>query len=146
MLKLDNFNTTTVSYKLVNGDWYQDRNLELNLSAKHLNLENQSFIVTKTDFCGGSNSLHDPWPDGHYVEAESFPVKKYKIIFFQSGCFTNLLVPEEVEMIQSTSNILDVKLEFNPEKEMNLEDIKIMLKNLLEKDFRLLQVKGSEDE
>jgi hypothetical protein len=63
------------------------------------------FVVTGTEMSGGGTG-HGPgdvYPDGHGVTAQRITTEGWsvgkKVFFRQSGCFTNLLLREHVELV-----------------------------------------------
>jgi len=86
------------------------------------------FLVKKVSFCGGSNSTHDPWPDGHYVEAESFPINKYNLSFYQSGCFNGLLFPKDIVLVKGASNLIEAKIQIPDDDNLFLDKLKDFLR------------------
>jgi hypothetical protein len=65
------------------------------------------YIVTKTTYGGGGTGMgrHDVYPDGHEVECKKltkdggWDKNGRKISFYQSGCFTAMITPEQIQPI-----------------------------------------------
>lgn len=60
------------------------------------------FLVIKTAFDGGSSDIRDSYPNGHHVFAKKLKDGKFdpdgiEISFYQSGCFTNTILPSEIQ-------------------------------------------------
>lgn len=56
------------------------------------------FAVTKCFMGGGGtgHGPHDTYPDGWHVFAEKMDNRDIKVDFYQSGCFTAMILPEEI--------------------------------------------------
>lgn len=105
------------------GGWSRKVNLTLNTSTKRA-YRDEVFKVTHTEIGGGgcAHGPHDRFPDGHRVFATCIS-DGAKIMFYQSGCFTNVVIPSSVELVERgverldeleafTSKVADVLSEF----------------------------------
>lgn len=76
------------------------------------------YVVVETKTDGGSRSDRDYYPDGHHVFAQklkkdgSYSMKAEKINFYQSGCFTNTILPENTIKVTE----LEMERTFVPKK------------------------------
>ncbi len=57
------------------------------------------YVVVKTEYGGGSSSAG--YPDGHSVTCQKMWSKDriLKVSFYQSGCFTTRIKPEDIEIV-----------------------------------------------
>lgn len=62
-----------------------------------------NWIVSKTTYDGGGtgHGPHDVYPNGHHVfiEREVEDGKTLKANFYQSGAFTAMILPEDIEVV-----------------------------------------------
>lgn len=72
-----------------------------------LKIPEGEYLVIKTDFCGGGtgHGQHDIYPDGHNVTCKKLRDGKYdadgfEVSFYQSGSFTAMILPEELEVVR----------------------------------------------
>lgn len=64
------------------------------------------FVVVETHFDGGGTG-HGPldvYPNGHRVVAKKLKEGKWdskgrKLEFYQSGCFTNMILPKDIDVV-----------------------------------------------
>lgn len=75
----------------------------------------KTFLVLKTQMTGGGtgHGPHDVYPDGHHVTAVEFDTDTFKVgskkTFYQSGCFTGMIYPEDVNLVGTAETELVVK-------------------------------------
>lgn len=56
------------------------------------------YVVVKTAMEGGGIAMEkDVYPDGHHVFCESISCPELKVNFYQSGCFTAMIRPHEIQ-------------------------------------------------
>ena len=56
------------------------------------------YIVTKTCMDGGGVVMgHDIYPNGHHVWCENSDYPRIKVNFYQSGCFTAVISPKNIQ-------------------------------------------------
>lgn len=63
------------------------------------------YLVIRTAFEGGCALGRDPYPDGHHVFAKKLKDGKFdpdgiEISFYQSGDFTNMILPRQIQPIR----------------------------------------------
>jgi hypothetical protein len=59
------------------------------------------YVVTKTQETGGGtgHGPHDVYPDGHHITAQNLEHKLIKVTFYQSGSFTAMIEPHEIQAV-----------------------------------------------
>jgi len=68
-------------------------------------LNEGEFVVIRTAMEGGFTG-HDAYPDGHHVYCKrlnangSYNEKGTEINFYQSGCFTGIILPDNIEVVR----------------------------------------------
>ena len=65
------------------------------------------YVVVHTELSGGGfgHGIHDEYPDGHEVRCKKmkeglYDPKGIEITFYQSGCFSNMITPEQIQPIR----------------------------------------------
>lgn len=59
------------------------------------------WVVYKTSYDGGGtgHGPHDVYPDGHHVFCEKVDDSQQKVDFYQSGCFTAMILPKDIKPV-----------------------------------------------
>jgi len=76
------------------------------LPQNTLKIPEGEYLVIKTEFGGGSHGGHDDYPDGHNVTCKklkydgSYDEDGFEVSFYQSGSFTAMIEPEELEVVR----------------------------------------------
>lgn len=78
----------------------------MHLGMKRFTVYPGEYVVTRTQSEGGSNNGIDPYPDGHRVFAKKLSIHgtynsiEKEISFYQSGCFTCMILPSDIQSIR----------------------------------------------
>lgn len=93
---------TTVYWTEYNTDgWKKDHQDTVNLAIHDDDIVNKNFVVMKVSLTGGGtgHGLHDTYPDGHHIAAKEIGGAERTVSFFQTGCFRDLIPPQDIELI-----------------------------------------------
>ncbi len=87
--------------------WRPSKNGVYHLSSGPHPVGNEWLVVNVAQTGGGTgHGPHDVYPDGHEVTVQMLnygnqPDPGFTLQFYQTGCFTNLVAPEEITLVRT---------------------------------------------